>query len=35
MYASPIGPIEITVARALSKEGQPLRIQFTMGPDLS
>lgn len=34
MWASPIGPIEITVAKAMSLPGKPMRIQFTMGPDL-
>ncbi len=34
VWASPIGTIEITAAKALSIPGEPNRIQFTMGADL-
>lgn len=34
VWASPIGTMELTVAKALSVPGQPNRIQFTMGADL-
>lgn len=34
MYASPIGPLALTFAKAMTKNGNPHRIQFSMGPDL-
>lgn len=34
VWASPIGPINLSLARALDSEGQPLMVQFSMGPDL-
>jgi len=34
VWVSPIGKIELTLAKALSVPGQPNRIQFTMGADL-
>jgi translocation and assembly module TamA len=34
MWASPMGPLELTLAKAISVPGQPMRIQFVMGPDL-
>lgn len=34
VWASPIGPFELTLAKVLTLPDQPLRIQFTMGPDL-
>ena len=34
VYRSPIGPIALTLARALDKPGMPLRLEFSMGPEL-
>jgi translocation and assembly module TamA len=34
VWRSPIGPLEITLGKALSMAGQPMQIQFTMGPEL-
>jgi len=34
MWASPMGPIELSLAKAISLPGKPMRIQFSMGPDL-
>lgn len=34
MYASPIGPLELTLARPLNHGFRSYSIQFTMGPDL-
>lgn len=34
MWASPIGPLELTLGKALSKPGEPTLVQFSMGPDL-
>ena len=34
IWASPVGPIEITLARAISEPGHPKRLQFTMGTNL-
>jgi translocation and assembly module TamA len=34
VWASPIGTMELTIAKALSLPDQPNRIQFTMGADL-
>jgi translocation and assembly module TamA len=34
VWASPVGTMELSLAKALSLPGQPLRIQFTLGPDL-
>ena len=34
MYASPVGPIEVTLAKPLSDPGKPIRLQFTMGSNL-
>lgn len=34
VYRSPIGPIALTLARALDKSGMPLRLEFSMGPEL-
>ncbi len=34
VWKSPVGPMELVVAKALSKPGQPNQIQFNMGPDL-
>lgn len=33
VWASPLGPMEITAAKALNLPGQPIRIDFTMGFD--
>jgi translocation and assembly module TamA len=34
VYNSIIGPIQVYVARAMSKPGKPLSIEFNIGPDL-
>lgn len=34
MFASPVGPLELTLGQALSKGDAGPRIQFTMGPEL-
>ena len=34
MWQSPVGAIELTAAKALDLPGHPIRIQFSMGPDL-
>lgn len=34
MWVSPVGPIRLSVAKALDDPGQPYRVVFTMGPDL-
>ena len=34
LWVSPIGPIAVTWAKALSRSGHPNRIQIAMGPDL-
>ncbi|MFU8797633.1 MAG: autotransporter assembly complex protein TamA [Gammaproteobacteria bacterium] len=34
VWVSPIGPINVSVAKALSLPGQPLQLQFSMGADL-
>ena len=34
VWASPIGPINLSLARAMDSENQPLLLQFSMGPDL-
>ncbi|MBA2654623.1 MAG: outer membrane protein assembly factor [Gammaproteobacteria bacterium] len=34
LWRSPIGAIEITLAQALDKPGQPRLLQFSMGPEL-
>lgn len=34
MWVSPIGPIRLSVAKALDENSQPFRIVFNMGPDL-
>ena len=34
MWVSPIGPIRLSIARALDERRQPFRIIFNMGPDL-
>lgn len=34
VWISPIGPINLSVAKALNWPGQPTQIQFSMGPDL-
>lgn len=34
VWVSPIGPINLSLAKALDTEGQPLMVQFSMGPDL-
>ncbi len=34
VWKSPVGPMELVVAKALSKPGRPNQIQFNMGPDL-
>lgn len=33
VYESVVGPIKLYVARALSKEGHPYQIEFSMGPE--
>ena len=33
-FVSPIGPIRLDAAVALTEPGQPLRFHFTVGPDL-
>ncbi len=33
VWASPLGPMEITAAKALNLPGHPIRLQFTMGFD--
>ncbi len=33
-YKSPVGPIRIDIARALSLDGQPWRLHINIGPDL-
>jgi len=34
IYNSPIGPIQVYVARAMSLPGHPARVEFSIGPDL-
>lgn len=34
VWVSPIGPINLSVAKAINWPGQPMQIQFSMGPDL-
>lgn len=34
LWRSPIGAIEVTIAQALDKPGQPKLLQFSMGPEL-
>ena len=34
MWVSPMGPIRLSLAKALDDEGKPLRVIFNMGPDL-
>lgn len=34
VWISPIGPLELTLGKALDLPGHPLKIQFAMGPDL-
>jgi outer membrane translocation and assembly module TamA len=34
MYASPIGPLELTIAHAYDPHEKGYRVQFTMGADL-
>lgn len=34
MWVSPVGPLRISIAKALDQEKQPFRIIFNMGPDL-
>lgn len=34
IWLSPVGAIQLSLAKALDAQGQPLRIQFNMGPDL-
>ena len=34
VYKTPIGPLELTVGKALDLPGDPFKIQFAMGPDL-
>lgn len=34
VWASPLGTMELSLAKALSLPGQPMRIQFVLGPDL-
>jgi len=34
VWKSPVGPMELVVAKALNKRGRPNQIQFNMGPDL-
>lgn len=34
LWVSPIGPLEITLGKALDLPGKPFKVQFTMGPDL-
>lgn len=34
MWLTPIGAVELTVAKALSRRDQPLLLQFSMGPEL-
>ncbi len=33
-WVSPVGPVHLDFARALTQPGHPLRIHFTIGPDL-
>ncbi len=34
VWASPLGPLALSVARALDKEGEPFRLSFSMGANL-
>lgn len=34
VWISPVGPINLSVAKAINWPGQPMQIQFSMGPDL-
>lgn len=34
LWASPVGTLELTLAKAINKAGQPMKIQFSMGTDL-
>ena len=34
VWLSPVGAIQLSIAKALDAPGRPLRIQFNMGPDL-
>lgn len=34
VWISPIGPLELTLGKALNLPGDPFKVQFTMGPDL-
>lgn len=34
VWVSPIGPINLSLAKALDEENQPILFQFSMGPDL-
>ncbi len=34
MYVSPIGPIEVTLAKPMADRNKPIKIQFTMGANL-
>lgn len=34
VWISPIGPINLSVAKAINAPGRPMQIQFSMGPDL-
>jgi translocation and assembly module TamA len=33
-WQSPVGPIRVDLAVAVSEPGTPLRLHFNMGPDL-
>ena len=33
-WASPVGPVQISLAKSTSEQGKPLKLQFYMGPDL-
>lgn len=33
IYHSIIGPVQLYVAKAMSKPGKPLNVQFSIGPD--
>jgi translocation and assembly module TamA len=34
VWQSPVGALQLYVARAISKKGKPFRLQFSLGPDL-
>lgn len=34
VFVSPVGPLEVTLAKSISDTSQPLRLQFTMGSNL-